>query len=262
MDQANLKKRRKQDFLKRHPICCHCGGLAPATTIDHVPSIQMFSLRHRPRGLEVPACDTCNRATKQHEQVAAWFGRIFSDARTVEECDELQQIMRSVKNNNPGLIEEMMPSPDQEALFAQSSSSLPPTAAGVLKCSGPLVNKSMQIFGAKLGFALHYTTTGHIVPVAGGVVVRWYSDYDAFTGKIPADIYDMLGSPQTLQQGKWQAGDQFSYAYAVAESTETAAYFSVFRQSFAVLSWVSHAVDGLAKRGDTKVHRPSTFFRA
>jgi hypothetical protein len=172
MGQANLKKHRRQDFLKRHPICCRCGGLAPATTVDHVPCIQMFSLRRRPRGLEVPACDTCNRATKQHEQVTAWFGRIFSDGRTVEERDELRQIVRSNKNNNPGLLEEMMPSREQEALFAQSSSSLPATAAGVLNCSGPLVNRSMQIFGAKLGFALHYSTTGRIVPLAGGVAVR------------------------------------------------------------------------------------------
>ena len=190
----------------------------------------MFSLRRRPRGLEVPACDMCNCATKQHEQVAACFGRIFSDGRTVEECDELRKIMRSIKNNNPGLLEEMMPSREQESLFAQSSSSLPPTAAGVLNCSGRLVKRSMQIFGAKLGFALHYSTTGRIVPLAGGVAVRWYSNYDAVTGKIPADIYDMLGSPQTLQQGKWHAGDQFSYAYAVAERTEMAAYFSVFRR--------------------------------
>jgi hypothetical protein len=202
MGQAKLEKRRKQEFPKRHPICCHCGGLTPATTVDHVPSIQMFSLRRRPRGLEVPACETCNRATKQHERVTALFGRIFPDGRTVKKRDELQQIMRSVKNNNPGLLEEMMPFREQQALFAQSSSLLPLTAAGVLNCSGPLVNRSMQILGAKLGFALHYTTTGRIVPIAGGVAVRWYSNYDTVTGKIPAEIYDMLGSPQTLRQGK------------------------------------------------------------
>jgi len=262
MGQAKLKEHRKQEFLKRHPICCHCGGLTLATTVDHVPSIQMFSLRRRPRGLEVPACETCNRATKQHEQVAALFGRIFPDGRTVEERDELQQIMRAVKNNNPGLLEEMMPSREQQALFAQSSSLLPPMAAGVLNCSGPLVNRSMQIVGAKLGFALHYTTAGRIVPPAGGVAVRWYSNYDAATGEIPANIYDMLGPRKTLQQGKWHAGDQFSYAYAVAADSEMAAYFSVFRESFAVLSWVSHTVDGLAEVEDITIHRPGTFFTA
>jgi hypothetical protein len=199
MGEARLKQRRKRDFLKNNPSCCYCGGSTPATTIDHVPSIQMFSLRRRPRGLEVPACETCNRGTKQQEQVAALFGRIFPDGRSVEERDELQQIMRSVRNNNPGLLEEMMPSREQEALFAWSSSLLPPTAAGVLNCSGPLVNRSIQIFGAKLGFALHYATMGRIVPLAGGAAVRWYSNYDTVTGKIPADIYKLLGPPQTLQ---------------------------------------------------------------
>lgn len=117
MGEAQLKKRRKRDFLKHNPICCYCGGLTPAATVDHVPSIQMFSLRRRPRGLEVPACEGCNRATRQHEQVAALFGRIFPDGRTAEERDELQRIMRSVNSNNPGLLEEMMPSRRQEALF-------------------------------------------------------------------------------------------------------------------------------------------------
>jgi hypothetical protein len=262
MGEAQLKKRRKRDFLKRNPICCYCGGLTPAATVDHVPSIQMFSLRRRPRGLEVPACEACNRATRQHEQVAALFGRIFPDGRTAEERDELQRIMRSVNSNNPGLLEEMIPSRRQEALFTESMDLLPLTAAGVLNCSGPMVNRSMQIFGAKLGFALHYARTGRIIPLTGGVAVRWYSNYDAATGEIPANIYAMLGPPETLQQGKWHVGDQFSYAYAVAANSEMAAYFSVFRKSFAVLSWVSHTVDGFAEVEDIRVHRPGTFFMA
>lgn len=72
----------------------------------------------------------------------------------------------------------------------------------------------------------------------------------------------MLGPPKTLQQGKWHAGDQFSYAYAAAEDFEMAAYFSVFRESFAVLSWVSHTVDGFAEVEDIGIHRPGTFLMA
>jgi hypothetical protein len=172
----------------------------------------MFSLRRRPRGLEVPGCEACNRATRQHEQVAALFGRIFPDGRTAEERDELQRIMRAVNSNNPGLLEEMIPSRRQKALFTQSINLLPLRAPSVLNCSGPMVNRSMQIFGAKLGFALHYARTGRIIPLTGGVAVRWYSNYDAVTGEIPANIYDMLGPPRTLRQGQWHAGDQFSLA--------------------------------------------------
>jgi hypothetical protein len=190
------------------------------------------------------------------------FGRIFPDGRTAEERDELGRIMRSVNSNNPGLLNEMVPSPRQQALFTQSRNSLPMRAAGVLNCSGPIVNRNMQIFGAKLSFALHYARTGRIIPLTGGVAVRWYSNYDAVNGEIPTSVYEMLGPPHTLQQGKWHAGDQFSYAYAVAKDTEMAAYFSVFRQSFAMLSWVSHTIDAFADVEDLKVHRPGTFFTA
>jgi hypothetical protein len=212
MGEAIFKRRRRQAFLKQHPICCFCGGSTPTTTVDHVPSIQMFTLRQRPQGLEAPACESCNQATRQHEQVAAMLGRIYPDGPTEAEREEVQRIMRSVKNNCPGLLEEMMPSQRQKQRFAQSRHSLPVHAAGALNCSGPLVNRSVQIFGAKRGFALHYATTGRIVPPEGGVAVRWYSNYDAMIGEIPAKLFEILGLPRTLKQGEWSVRDQFKYA--------------------------------------------------
>ena len=259
MGEAKRKSQRKQPFLKQNPYCCYCGGSTAATTVDHVPSIQMFSLRRRPQGLEVPACNSCNHATRSHEQVAALLGRIYPDGATQSEREEMQRIMRAVRNNNPGLLEEMMPSPRQERRFAQSGSSLPIDAAGVLNCSGPLLNRSIQAFGAKLGLALHYANTGLVIPAAGGVAVRWYSNYDDLTGGIPRDLFQILGRRETLKQGRWNASEQFSYAYAITENAEMAAYFSTFRKSFAVVSWVSADISGFAGVDNIHVHRPGQF---
>ena len=77
MGEAKRKRNQKENFLKQHPWCCFCGGAAPATTVDHIPSRQMFSLRRRPKGLEVPACEVCNQATRLHEQIAAMLGRVY-----------------------------------------------------------------------------------------------------------------------------------------------------------------------------------------
>ena len=187
------------------------------------------------------------------------FGRIYPDGPTETEQEEVQRIILSVSNNNPGLLEEMMPSPSQGERFARSKGSLPVGAAGVLNCSVPLVNRSIQVFGAKLGFALHYTTMRRIISPTGGVVVRWFSNYDAATDGIPADLFELLGPPQTLTQGKWSAGDQFKYAFAVAQNVKSAAYFSTFRQSFAVLSWISEDADDFALVKVDQVHRPGKF---
>ena len=77
MGEAKKKNKQKAVFLKQHPFCCFCGGEKPATTIDHVPSIQLFRLKKRPKGLEFPACKQCNQSTGTHELVAAFLSRFW-----------------------------------------------------------------------------------------------------------------------------------------------------------------------------------------
>jgi hypothetical protein len=215
----------------------------------------MFSLRGRPNGLEVPACDPCNQATRQHEQVAAMLGRLYPDGPSEAERAETKKIMGAVHQNVPGLLKEMIPSQRQHDRFARAGVELP-DVAGVLSCKGSLLNHSIQIFGAKLGFALHYATMGRIVPYAGGVAVRWFSNFEAVTGEIPESIFRLLGPVHTLEQGKWSAGDQFNYAYAVTQNKCMAAYFSTFRISFAVLSWISEDISDFTTVDKFQVHRP------
>lgn len=259
MGEAKRNRRRKSAFLEKHPYCCFCGGTTPATTIDHVPSRQMFSLKRRPKGLEMPACHTCNQGTRNHEQVAAMLGRIYPDGATHAEREEAGRIMKAVKKNVPSLLEEMIPSIKQEQKFIAAQPSLPMGAAGVLNCRGPLLNRSIQCFGAKLGLALYYeTTNGHIVPLDGGVAVRWFSNFEAATGEIPESIFRLLGSPETLTQGKWGVGDQFSYAFAIADKAEMAAYYATFRKSFAVVSWVCRDAARFNGVTDLVIHKPGS----
>jgi hypothetical protein len=166
MSQSKRKRGVLAEFLKHNPICCFCGGGKPSTTIDHVPSRQMFTLRRRPKGLEVPACEECNGATRHHEQVAAMLGRLYPDPDTEDELAEVKRIMRAIRNNNSGLLEEMKPSQRQQKRFQEADTSLP-IDAKPLNCNGPLLNRSIQIFGAKLGLALQYATTDRIVPSKG-----------------------------------------------------------------------------------------------
>ena len=104
---------------------------------------------------------------------------------------------------------------------------------------GPLVHKHMEAFGVKLGFALSYEVTRQIVPPEGGVAVRWFTNVDAYEGKIPATLFDLLLPPDTLRQGKFNVSDQFEYAWRVTEDNSMALIFASFRRAFAVAAVAS-----------------------
>lgn len=183
------------------------------------------------------------------------LGRIYPDASTTAEDEEVGKIMKAVGTNVPHLLEEMAPSPSQRERFAKANVNLP-NIGGILNASGPLLNRSIQVFGAKLGYALYYDSTERVIPLSGGVAVRWFSNFDAVTGRIPSEFLRVLGPETTLEQGKWGVGDQFSYSFAITDNSEMAVYFSTFRKSFAVVSWASDDVSRFEGAVDIQVHRP------
>lgn len=67
---------------KRAPACIYCAGRNLATTIAHMPPIQMFEGRQRPGGFEFPACRPCNNGTGQADLVASMLARVMPHANT------------------------------------------------------------------------------------------------------------------------------------------------------------------------------------
>jgi hypothetical protein len=45
-----------------------------------------------------------------------------------------------------------------------------------VSADGPILNRHILPFAAKLGFALHFEMTGNAIPVAGGLKVMWFSN--------------------------------------------------------------------------------------
>jgi len=237
------KARRRREFLARHPVCCFCGGTTPATTTDHVPSRQLFDKRQWPEGNEFPACEPCNRATKDEEQVVAMLARIYPDALTQEGQHEAQQIMEAVGRNYPGVLIEMRLSARKVREFLkkrgiEKDPKLSTRDYPFLNVSGPLVNHCVAVFAIKLLCALHYKHMQAIVPLAGGVVFRWYSNIQALDGDIPDDLLPMLGSQPKLVRCTTTLNDQFSYRYATGPDMKASAFFVTFRESFAIAGFV------------------------
>jgi hypothetical protein len=64
---AKRKLTTTQKLVKTHPWCCFCGGSEAAVSLDHQPARIIFPDKHRPKGLEFPACAVCNNQTSPDE---------------------------------------------------------------------------------------------------------------------------------------------------------------------------------------------------
>jgi hypothetical protein len=162
-----------------------------------MPPRTIFDLRYRPKGLEFLACTACNAGGKKAEQIAGFLSRLlYPSPRTREVDQELRKIVKEMINNHRDVLLEMFPTDEQLANFNRSYPTLQQFKP--LSVKGPLVNAAMRTFAAKMGLALHYRENRRVVPSTGAVIVRWFSNSQAFTNRIPPEILQMVGSPDTL----------------------------------------------------------------
>ena len=260
MGETKRRSKRNAVFLEKHPFCCFCGGGKPATTRDHVPSKQMFHLKRRPRGLEFPACEQCNHSTSPHELTAALLSRVANNINSKAYERELRKLILQVDKNRHGLLQELAPSWQQQYDFENFRHPDIPQGWGVLNAGSPMLNQSLQIFGAKLCKALHYEHTNKVVPTSGEIYVRWFSNYDRLTGKIPDELINQLPEPGTLEQGSWNLRDQFEYSFFVYENERHGFYFMTFQKSFAISGFVSFERNFFPKLKGMKAHFPGESF--
>jgi hypothetical protein len=231
MGEAKVKRKSQAKLLASGPGCIYCAGAAVATTIEHMPPISLFEGRQRPKGLEFPACEPCNNGTGHSDLVAAMLARTWPDSKSDVQQKDVRKIFSALANNVPGLFSEMNVGRGAEKLARKRHN----LSADVhpLRADGPILNRHILTFAAKLGFALHYEAKGFPVPAAGGALVMWFSNLQAMQGKIPSTLFDMLPSPSTLQQGTKSVANQFKYSYATGERDHLL-YFATFNDSFAV----------------------------
>jgi len=245
-----------QRFLADHPLCCYCGGGTAATTRDHLPAKALFDGKHRPNSLVCPSCETCQKLSKKHELVAAMVARIYPDPANRLQGREVNKFIRQAGKAVTGLLEEMRPTADQLATFAEIRHA-EPAAAGVLSFRGPLLNESMQLFGVKLTCGLYYEHARRIICPDEAISVRVYTNVDAIQRKLPAELLRFMGEGVTLRQGKWSVVDQFFYKHTIGDVLTQAAMFSAFRRSFAILGLVWGDVSNLPDERGLPTYSPS-----
>jgi hypothetical protein len=255
-EASRRRKKLKDQVFTRFTNCIYCGGDKSADTVDHFPARTFFDNKHRPRGLEFPACRACNAGSRLDELAASAMARIYPDPDTEQQKAEVKQLLGAVRNNIPGFLEEMLPTWRQKVNAA--SHPIIMNGGGVLNASGPILNKAINRVAAKAGFALHFELFGAPVPLGGGVVAWWYTNYQAENGDMPHSLLRMLGHPRTLVQGKFNVAGQFLYSSVGSSDGRISAHFATFRSSFAICAFASSEEKSLSFPQDVE---PSEIFR-
>jgi hypothetical protein len=236
--KLGAKKRRRLDLLDRQPLCIFCGGAAPASTIDHQPARSFFDAKHAPEGDEFPACEPCNKKSKDHEHVLTTLVRLKGDGQQDGQREvDFAKYAKAMRNNFPGLLRVL--GPDEKKGFVKSRGVFVPVGRA-FPLQLPMVTIDPKIAGAavdgvfrKLMCALHYKHTGNILPVDAEITVKWATNAglpEFLTDEVKAFIAGLTEKPTLVRNGK-DLSDQFDYRYKVADDLSASAYFIKFRQS-------------------------------
>jgi len=228
------KKRRKEEFLKAHPICCFCGGIEPATTEDHIPSRTIFENRAWPEGFVFPACKKCNSESSDDEIVVALLARITerpqSENQKKEFESKLHEFTRQLPNLRQGI--KYLRRPAEKKLIQSYGMTPWNYQTGVERKALVFPNeafKHVDNFGRKLGKALHYYHTKSILPVTGTVTCKSHTNADI--NLIPNETFEkILRIPlhNDIVRSSKPLHNQFTYRYAIVPESNQGVYAVAF----------------------------------
>jgi len=135
----------------------------------------------------------------------AVLARAFPNAETEVEQREFRLAVDGLANNWPEMILKLAPTFEQRA----------GSPFDVFDLSDPDVRAAIRRWGGKLGLALHYLHTSHIVPSAGGVIVWTQTNRQFHEDGFPPCLVEVMHGVPELKRTNHPLGDQFSYLYSV-----------------------------------------------
>jgi hypothetical protein len=243
---SHKKSKRRLAFLAKHPVCCFC-GTARAETIDHVPARAMFDGARWPDGYQFPACLQCNNSTSGVDQVVGVVSRMGPLGQESE--DQRREVAKQIQKlheHYPKLALEMKEGLRANAVRKAIREGVLQREPGKLLLEHPLIavpqglHALVRLFGAKLALALHYKHALRIAPRHADILVKWYSNVDAMSGKMPVGLFAIegLGVP-TLQRENIVLNDQFDYRFACHPDGNWGVYIATVRGTFVVVGMVA-----------------------
>jgi hypothetical protein len=184
----------------------------------------------------------------------AMISRFYPEGRTDAEKEEMMCIIKAVRKNYPGVNPELLPS--SEVIKRYASRWWSGAWARPVSLDGPLVNSCAKVVARKLFSALHYKEFGKIIPSAGGIMWRWYSNADRLDNKLPNELISMMSRGALIQRTKRDLSDQFAYTFFKVVDGELTTYFATFRKAFAMLGFVEMDASLFEAEEQPRILRP------
>lgn len=255
--------RRLRLFLSNHPLCCYCGGQTPATTQDHFPSRSFFPGRLWPEGYVFPACTSCNSMTAEDEAIVALLARIYPEASSPEEKEEVTRLMRALSELHPELFASLFPSASSVRRWlrkrgVQLPHGMTTKDVPIISIEHPRIGAAVDRVATKLFCSLYYMHTGSIIPHEGGIVFRWFTNAQS-----PEELSSfgvlapLLTSFPKLQRQGTTLGSAFNYRYGIASDTGRAGVFQVtFKETLVMIGFAFDNVGSIQIPRSAELLRP------
>ena len=205
-----------------------------------------------------PACAPCNRSTRFDEQFASLLSRSLPEPSTKDERREFEKLVESVSRENEAALRELMPS-EEEVAEAREKYRLPDGHPPLLNVRGPHMNRAVLRVGFKLGCALYYLHSSRIVPLAGGVLIRWFTNVQAFADELPEEISQLTHAQGVVLRNSRSLSDQFEYRHGASADYEAFAFAARFRQSFLIFGLALRDVSSVPTLKVGALLRPRAF---
>jgi len=231
-------KKRKQEFLKEHPICFNC-GTAAATTEDHVPSRECFVERQWPEGFVFPACGPCNAKIASIEQGMALLIRVTDHDESRLDQSVLEKLIRGVRNNTPDMLPREFTS-DRERDKAIVDSGWVPGPGETLADApvlalGPGWRDAVHAFARKLTLALYYKESGQPLPLDHYIRTEFFQFTDHAAPEIVDQFHSMMPEYRTGERRNFDFGDQFQYIVGRSDEEGVFAFLAQLARSWYIV---------------------------
>jgi len=243
------RKSRNARLIDKHPCCCFCGGTVEATTVEHAPPKIFFIGKHRPSGLEFPACSRCNNGTADSDQVAALFAIIMATVHRPEiesqNSGYIGKLVSGVVNNHPEIITALASDDGFETIKVNGEIQNLPK----VKVPDFLYEEFLNPWAAKQGFALWYEHKNASLGPEAKVYVHWETNFSLLDNDILEKFSEGLSGFGELRQGKWETTDQYWYKYGFAEKDgqELGAFLLVLQDASAVMIFVTNGPEQISE---------------
>lgn len=247
MSESRQRKTRTQIFLSSYPYCIFCGGLTPATTIDHVPPKITFREKQWPESFEFPACATCNNGSKKHDQLFGFMARMGDKkVHTALEQEEVGKLIKAIIRNHPVMAREMTDISLRKKRTLSRLMGIKPQVGETyhdlpLLHVPDLVHEAISAVGAKLTKALYFKHTGKILPINVGIRFRWFTNAQQMMGSSPLvpELLEMAKFTGEVIRNNNPLKDQFDYRYVISSDHQIGMFCCVFGETFGFVSFLT-----------------------